>query len=696
MAATDLQTTLQQIFGFSAFREGQKAVIDAVMAGDDCVAVMPTGGGKSLCYQLPALVREGVTLVVSPLIALMKDQVDGLQAHGVDATFINSSLSREQSHERLCGLAEGRYPLVYVAPERFKSSRFRRSLAAAHLALVAIDEAHCISMWGHDFRPDYLRIGEVVQELGHPQLLALTATATPEVREDIVRQLRLGEAARGDPQVIVRGFSRPGLRLFVKRLRRRADKLSRCVEILREYETGIVYCATRKNVEKASEMLTAQGIRCIAYHGGMGESWRKRAQERFVAGEVPVAVATNAFGMGIDRADLRTVIHWDVPGSLEAYYQEVGRAGRDGGRAHCELLFSYADVRTQEFFIEGANPSPELILDVHRALSALCPDGIGWVSEAKICAQLGKRVNGMAVGSALRILARQGAIERRPDAGGSERVAILGRPGPGDFGATAAKAERDRSRLRRMLRYVDKRGCRHATILRYFGDPDSPNSCEACDNCLRRSGEASLDRCEPDEKQWIDIQKALSAVARLKGRYGKSKVSQLLVGSKDKAVLAAGLDKVPTYGALKGRSQTWVKDLLDALLDEDCIVAEGEEYPTLRLTKRGWKVMRRQDDIELEWPESDKKRRSSSTAAVAVELGPEDKPLVDALRSLRTELAQQRKIPPYCVLHDRTLHAIAATRPASAEALLAVKGIGPAKMADYGERILAAVKEAGG
>ncbi len=707
MQSSDLLETLKDVFGFASFREGQTLVIDAVLAGDDCVAIMPTGGGKSLCYQLPALAREGVTLVVSPLIALMKDQVDGLEQLGVAATFINSSLSREASQERLRGLAQGRYPLVYVAPERFKSPRFRRALASARVGLVAIDEAHCISMWGHDFRPDYRRLGELLNgELSNgelrPQLLALTATATPEVRDDIVRQLRLGEAPRAEPTIVVRGFARPGLGLHVTRLRRRADKLERALEILAEHKTGIVYCATRKNVELASELLTKEGVRCIAYHGGMGEAWRKRAQERFVAGEVPVAVATNAFGMGIDRADLRAVIHWDVPGSLEAYYQEAGRGGRDGATAHCELLFSFADVRTQDFFIEGANPPPDLILEVYHALCQLCPDGVGWLGERQVLAQLGRRVNNMAVGSAMRVLARQGFIESRTEpGGGSERIAVLS-PAPrlGDFDELRAKADSDRSRLRRMLRYVEKRSCRHGAILRYFGDPEAPKSCTACDNCLRNSGQGSDARGQPDEQQWVEIQKVLSAVARLKGRYGKSKVAQMLVGSRDKTVLAVGLDKVPTFGAMKGRSQPWVKALIDALLDEECIASQGEEYPTLALTKRGWKVMRRQEDIELEWPEEDKKkskksRKKSEQADHDVALDEQGLQRVEALKALRTELAEARQVPPYVILHDRTLRAIAAACPQSQARLLEVKGIGPAKLADFGQRILDAIQSAG-
>ena len=313
---------LERHFGFREFLEGQERVVEAIVAGEDVCVIMPTGGGKSLCYQLPAMLLEGITIVVSPLIALMKDQVDALAAKKIPATFINSSLGQSEMDDRIARMIRGEYRLVYIAPERFKSERFVRALAPLSIALFAVDEAHCISQWGHDFRPDYLRLKWALKDLGQPQVAALTATATPEVRADIIEQLGLGKFGRKEPRVFVSGFARHNLTLGVSHVKSKADKLARIQEYVRQLQTGIVYCATRKNVEKVAAAL-GKGV--VAYHGAMTPDQRERAQEKFMSGKCSVAVATNAFGMGIDRPDLRFVVHYDIPGSIEAYYQEAGR-----------------------------------------------------------------------------------------------------------------------------------------------------------------------------------------------------------------------------------------------------------------------------------------------------------------------------------------------------------------------------------
>jgi len=363
------QQALEKYFGFREFRDPQGDVISAILKGEDVVVVMPTGGGKSLCYQLPAILLDGVTIVVSPLIALMKDQVDALQARGVSATLINSTVPGAEQRERIRKMRNGEYDLVYIAPERFRSRSFVQALGQITIAFFAVDEAHCISQWGHDFRPDYFRLGPILRELGSPQTGAFTATATEEVRGDILKRLGLE-----NPRIYIAGFARPNLAFSVIEVQSESDKYERLREAIRRHKTGIVYCATRKRVDEVTEYLKSNGIKAVSYHGGYDEGAREEAQNQFAQNRCDVVVATNAFGMGIDRADLRFVLHFEIPGSVEAYYQEAGRAGRDGEPAECELLFNYADTRIQEFFIEGSNPGLELIRRVYSLLVRLADE----------------------------------------------------------------------------------------------------------------------------------------------------------------------------------------------------------------------------------------------------------------------------------------------------------------------------------
>jgi ATP-dependent DNA helicase RecQ len=404
----DPQQALEKYFGFREFREPQGEVISGILNGQDVFVVMPTGGGKSLCYQLPAILRDGVTVVVSPLVALMKDQVDALIARGLSATLINSTISPSEQHQRIRRMREGEFKLVYIAPERFRSRSFLQALGQITIGLFAIDEAHCISQWGHDFRPDYFRLGAVLEELGRPQVAAFTATATPEVRSDIVKRLGLET-----PSVFVAGFARPNLRFMVTETERESEKYNRLRELIGRHRTGIVYCATRKRVDLVSAELRWWGIRVVSYHGGIDDAGREEAQNLFTQNNCDVAVATNAFGMGIDRADIRFVIHFEIPGSLEAYYQEAGRAGRDGEPAECELLFNYADTRIQEFFIDGNNPSVEMIRNVYLLLRNMANEQ-GEVERSihDIAARLDHENNEMAVHSAITILDRHGVIDR--------------------------------------------------------------------------------------------------------------------------------------------------------------------------------------------------------------------------------------------------------------------------------------------
>jgi ATP-dependent DNA helicase RecQ len=416
----ELMTSLRTHFGHLQFRPGQQRIVDAVLGGDDVLAVMPTGSGKSLCYQLPAVVLPGVTIVVSPLISLMKDQVDQLNQRGVASGALHSMLDSASKREVIDATRRGALRLLYVAPERFASTTFAQLLADIAVARFVVDEAHCVSQWGHDFRPDYRRLAagarlcrraDGVQ--GRPPVAAFTATATAEVRDDIAALLELDR-----PQLLVGGFDRPNIHLRIQRADE-ADKDLLLPTLVRG-RRALVYAATRKTAEAAAAHLNSSDVKAAAYHAGLKDDERTRVQEAFANGSLPVVCATNAFGMGIDRPDVDAVVHYAIPGSIEAYYQEIGRAGRDGRAATATLLWDYADVETRRFLID----SPRKDNSAHRrAFASVDPE------EA----------------------ARLRTLEH--------------------------------AKLRRMVEYADTRACLRATILRYFGDPDVRDPCGACANC---------------------------------------------------------------------------------------------------------------------------------------------------------------------------------------------------------------------
>ncbi|MBI5394170.1 MAG: ATP-dependent DNA helicase RecQ [Verrucomicrobia bacterium] len=714
--ATELHQLLHRHFGFHEFLEGQEPVIDAVVNGQDALVIMPTGGGKSLCYQLPAMLLDGITVVVSPLIALMKDQVDGMVEKKIPATFINSSLGQAEMDDRIARMKRGEYRLVYVAPERFKSPRFVQALAPLSIALFAIDEAHCISQWGHDFRPDYLRLKWALKDLGQPQVAALTATATPEVRDDIIEQLALGKFGRKPPQVFVSGFARHNLTLAVTHTANKAEKLERVFEAIRTLKTGIVYCATRKNVEKVHAHLAERRAQAIYYHGGMTEEQRTKAQDKFMGGQCPVAVATNAFGMGVDRADLRFVIHYDIPGSVEAYYQEAGRAGRDGEPARCELLFNYADVRTQEFFIEGANPTREIIAGLHQALLRLCKRGPIEMPMSEIAEHVKAAKNDMAVGSALYLLERAGFITRDYRQGSRTYTTRLVEPAKSledlaiDFERLDAKRTRDEAKLRRMIDYADQRGCRHAFILNYFGDEEAADRCNVCDNCggaptpkrraaAKREKVEAVSVSEPvqvsADDQKLLLQKALSCVARMDGRFGLGRVTLVLVGSRSKEVFDSQLERLSTYGLLKEFGYDFTLELLRRLVAAGCIEVTGVEYPQASLSDLGREVLLAMKPLDIELPPVEKRKstaRRSTEAVATVPEAPYDARLFDALRQWRRKVADGMGVPAFLIYPDATLKELARHKPQTEEALLEVRGIGPAKARQFGMETLTVIR----
>jgi ATP-dependent DNA helicase RecQ len=641
--APDVLAALHQYFGHQEFRTGQDELVSTVLEGRDLLAVMPTGSGKSLGFQLPALLLPGVTLVVSPLISLMKDQVDELNRRGIRAAALHSQLSSDGRREALRAARLGELRLLYVAPERFASGHFADLLRDLPVARFVVDEAHCVSEWGHDFRPDYRRLRGAAEECrrdggGRPPIAAFTATATPEVRDDIVELLGLSS-----PRLVVAGFDRPNISLRVRPVGGDTEKHLLLAALVGD-RRALVYAATRRKAEEVAETLKSAGVRAAAYHAGLSDGERTRVQDEFAAGTLSVVSATNAFGMGIDRPDVEAVIHMDIPGSLEAYYQEIGRAGRDGRAAAATLLWNYADVKTREFLIDQTRD------DDDRRMAPLDP----------------------------------GEVKRRKDL--------------------------EHKKLRRMVAYADTAGCLRATILRYFGDPAAADACGSCGNCDRR------ERLGDDAR--LMVRKILSGIARSGERYGRRRVAAMLVGNTED--LPVPLTQLSTTGLLKSQQPSTVERWIDAACGAGLVATSKDEYRTLHLTPLGRDVMTgRLSDVVMAIPATraaagskrpKRSRRSGrgrpgalpAADAVALErsaassvagFAPPPPEVVEALRRWRIEEARRRAIAPFIVLHDKTLLAIATASPASLDALGEVPGIGPGKLSEYGEAIVAVVRD---
>jgi len=619
---------LKKYFGYDAFRPLQQEIIDDALANRDVFALLPTGGGKSLCFQLPALLRDGVTIVVSPLIALMKDQVDALRTSGIAATFLNSTLAGNEARERLRGLDRNQFRLLYVAPERLMMENFLERALNWNIAQIAIDEAHCISEWGHDFRPEYRELKKLRTHLPDVPIMALTATATERVRDDIIKQLKLR-----DPCCYFASFNRPNL---TYRVVAKSSAYQQVLEFIRARpnESGIVYCASRKSTDALAEKLTKDGIKALPYHAGMEPRERTRNQEAFLRDDARVITATIAFGMGINKPNVRFVIHHDLPKNIEGYYQETGRAGRDGLPSECVLLFSVGDVVKQRRFIEEKSESEQRI--AHEQLRTMIA-----YAETRHCRRA--------------TLLRYFGESWPPSVEAGVSPALASGYAADTAATTAPTMER---------REI---------------------SCNGCDNCL-----------EPRETfdGTIAAQKFLSCVHRVQAKqgfgFGLNHIVEVLIGGTNDAIKKRGHDQLSTFGiGADLKREQWQK-IGRELLRLGLVEAAPGKFATLNVTEAGMMALRRRTPITLTKPIEAPAKKVRIPRAGEIEC---DEELFERLRGLRRKIADERDVPAYIIFSDATLREMARACPQSKSEFAQIAGVGQQKLKEFAEPFLAEIGE---